>query len=225
MFHVKPSDGDAATVAIEVDARWLESTRHILQPFHDILAGDGVVRGVIGPREQQRLWPRHLLNCAAVADPSLQLVPTSTTVVDVGTGGGLPGIVWAMVRPDIEMILVEPLQRRISFLEDALAQLGIADRVQLRAVRAQDAPSPLGDVITSRALSSLADITQWSVPLMRPGGSIVAMKGARAEAELAESRESIQRMGLSEAHVVRIGPLQADGHPWASVVVMKEQST
>lgn len=224
MFHVKHSESDDVT-AVDVDSAWLEATRGVLQPFHDILAGDGVTRGVIGPREHDRLWSRHLLNCAAVADPSLNLVPHGATVIDVGTGGGLPGVVWALTRPDITMILVEPLQRRIAFLNDAVASLGIADRVQLNAVRAQDFDGPAGDVVTSRALSSLDDIAQWSVPLLHSDGSIVAMKGARADVELAEARESMQRMGIGEARVVRIGPLQADGHPWASVVVMKEQGT
>lgn len=217
---MKHSEG--ATATVDVDSVWLESTRSALQPFHDILADDGVTRGVIGPREHERLWSRHLLNCAAVADPSLGLVPNGATVIDVGTGGGLPGLVWALARPDITMVLVEPLQRRIAFLSDAVANLGIADRVQLHAVRAQDFQGPAGDVVTSRALSSLEDIAEWSLPLLAPGGVIVAMKGARADTELSEARESIQRMGIRAASVVRIGPLQQDGHPWASVVVMKE---
>lgn len=220
MFHVKHSDG--AEVFVDVDTDWLESTRAALQPFHDILAGDGVTRGVIGPREHDRLWSRHLLNCAAVADPNLGLVPHEATVIDVGTGGGLPGVVWALVRPDIRMVLVEPLQRRIAFLDDAVTELGIGERVELHAVRAQDFKGPAGDVVTSRALSSLADLTQWSLPLLASGGSIVAMKGARADTELSEARESIRNMGIDMAQVVRIGPLQPDGHPWASVVVMKE---
>lgn len=217
---MKHSDSDAISVDLNPD--WLESQREILQPFHDILATDGVTRGVIGPREQERLWSRHLFNCAAVADPTVNLVPQAAMVVDVGTGGGLPGLVWALVRPDVRMILVEPLQRRIAFLNDAAARLGIEDRVELHAIRAQDYEGPAGDVVTSRALSSLADITQWSLPLLASGGAIVAMKGARAGAELSEARESIQRMGIGSARVVRIGPLQPDGHPWASVVVLKE---
>lgn len=218
---MKPTDG--VSRAVNVDATWLDGTRPALEPFHDVLAGEGIVRGVIGPREQDRLWARHLLNCAAVADPSLGLVPPGATVVDVGTGGGLPGIVWALVRPDISMVLVEPLQRRIAFLSETLATLGITDRVQLQAVRAQELAGPIGDVVTSRALSSLEDIAAWSVPLMKPGGAIVAMKGARADAELQDGRESIRLMGVGEAEVVRIGPVQADGHPWASVVVMRKQ--
>lgn len=220
MKHIDAQVG----VDVLVDDQWLESTRRDLQKFHDILAGDGILRGVIGPREQERLWSRHLLNCAAVADPSLGLIPTGATVADVGTGGGLPGLVWTLARPDIDMVLVEPLQRRISFLAETVEQLGVADRVQLLPVRAQDVDGHVGDVVTSRALSSLDDIAEWSLPLLRPGGSIVAMKGARAGAELADARESMQRMGISEATVVRIGPTQSDGHPWATVVVMKERA-
>lgn len=224
MFHVKRSESGAQSMpTVDVDDAWLQATREPLAAFHEILAGEGVKRGVIGPREHDRLWSRHLLNCAAVADPSLGLVPPTATVIDVGTGGGLPGLVWALIRPDIEMVLVEPLQRRIAFLSEAVAQLDIVDRVMLQPVRAQEYQGPAGDVVTSRALSSLDDIAQWSLPLLKPTGSIVAMKGARADAELAQARESIQRMGIKSARVVRIGPLQPDGHPWASVVVMREQ--
>lgn len=200
-----------------VDAEWLAASRVSLQPFHDLLAGEGVLRGVIGPRENDRLWPRHLLNCAAVADPSVELVPEGARVVDIGSGGGLPGVVWALVRPDLELILVEPLQRRVAFLLEVVEQLGIDDRVAVMPVRAQEAGRALGEVVSSRALSSLADITAWSRPLLRPGGSILAMKGARAETEYRQARESMQQMGVS-AEVVRIGPEQPDGHPWATVV-------
>lgn len=200
-----------------VDPAWLTATRATLQPFHDLLATDGLVRGVIGPREEERLWPRHLLNCAAVADPSIELIAGNARVVDIGSGGGLPGLVWSLVRPDLQLILVEPLQRRVAFLLEAAERLGIEDRVAVMPVRAQDAGTGLGDVVGSRALSSLVDIMEWSTPLLRPGGSILAMKGARAETELHDAHDTMQRMGIT-GEVLRIGPEQDDGHPWATVV-------
>ena len=212
---MKHEDPPVHTCVVNED--WLEATRPALQPFHDLLAGEGVVRGVIGPREHDRLWPRHLLNCAAVADPSLGLVPSGSRVVDIGSGGGLPGLVWAIVRPDLQLILVEPLQRRVVFLLETVELLDIGDRVAVMPVRAQDAGRDLGDVVSSRALSSLTDIVTWSVPLLRPGGSTLAMKGARAASEYLQAREKIQDMGIS-GEIIRIGPEQPDGHPWATVV-------
>ncbi|MHB1066737.1 MAG: 16S rRNA (guanine(527)-N(7))-methyltransferase RsmG, partial [Candidatus Nanopelagicales bacterium] len=102
---------------------WLGPYAEPLRVFADLLAGPGVERGLIGPREVARLWERHLLNCAVVAEPSTGLVPQGASVADVGSGAGLPGLVWAIVRPDITVRLLEPLLRRTVFLNEAVAAL------------------------------------------------------------------------------------------------------
>jgi len=200
-----------------VDPQWLAATRETLEPFHDLLATEGTLRGLIGPREAARLWERHLLNCAAVADPHLTLVKPHAQIVDIGSGAGLPGLVWALVRTDVSVTLVEPLQRRASFLSEAIDQLNLSDRVKVVNSRAQDV-DVRADVVTSRAVSALPEIMSWSAKLCRPGGHVIAMKGARAAEELVTARETIPAL-VSNAEVVRIGPMQPDGHPWATVVV------
>jgi 16S rRNA (guanine527-N7)-methyltransferase len=205
-----------------VDAQWLPNTVAALEPYHDVLQTAGIERGLIGPRETARLWQRHLFNCAAIADPQLGLVPGEASVIDIGTGAGLPGLVWALVRPDLTVDLVEPLQRRVTFLNETIERLGVADRVRVHNVRAQEV-SIHADVVTSRALAPLDDVVRWSTPLVAPGGSIIALKGARAATELAVAREKIPEL-TADATVVRIGPLQDDGHPWATVVAVHMRS-
>ena len=149
------------------------------------LAGEGVVRGLIGPREVPRLWDRHLLNCAVLTDA----FPTgSRTVADLGSGAGLPGIVVALRRPDLEVTLVEPLLRRATFLEEVGEDLGLRN-VQVVRARAEDLHGQASfDVVTSRAVAPLPRLLEWSMPLVAARGRLVAMKGTRArqEVELAE---------------------------------------
>lgn len=203
-----------------VDEEWLASRRSDLVGFHDLLATDGLTRGLIGPREVPRLWPRHLDNCLAVADPSVELIPVGSRVLDIGSGAGLPGLVWALARPDLQVTLLEPLQRRTRFLFDAVSQLQLDDRVTVVEARAQDCPPLKTDVATSRALAALPAVVEWSLPHLRSGGTLVAMKGGKASAELMEARETIGALGGCASSVVRLGPLQPDGHPIATVVLV-----
>jgi 16S rRNA (guanine527-N7)-methyltransferase len=153
--------------------------------FGELLASAGVVRGLIGPREVARLWDRHLLNCAVVTD----LVPVGARVVDVGTGAGLPGLVMACRRPDLRIDLVESLARRVAFLAEAVEALGLAERVRVVHGRAEDTAtrSIAGDAewVTARAVAPLERLVKWCWPLLRPGGTLLAMKGAQAETEVA----------------------------------------
>lgn len=184
---------------------WLDARRTELTAFAALLADVGVERGLIGPREADRLWQRHLLNCAVVADPQDDLVPTDARVADVGSGAGLPGLVWAIVRPDIEVILIEPLLRRSTFLAEATADLGLADRVQVLRERAEDVPRgsdwrPV-DVVTARAVAPLGRLIGWTVPLLRPAGRLVALKGSSARAEVQEAAAQAQAAGLVDLAV------------------------
>ena len=193
---------------------WLEPARQGLETYHDLLAGPGIDRGLIGPREAERLWDRHILNCAVVADPSLGLIPQGTTVADVGSGAGLPGLVWAIARPDIQCILVEPLLRRATFLAEALEVLDLGVRVRVERGRAEDLIRtgwvPVG-VATARAVAPLTKLASWTLPLLAPGGVLLALKGASAQ-------EEIEASGLSQARVVVCGAGVVD--PPTTVVVV-----
>ncbi len=169
--------------------------------FADLLAGEATVRGLIGPREVPRLWERHLLNCAAVTD----LIPEGSSVCDIGSGAGLPGIVIAIRRPDIAVTLVEPLLRRTAFLDLAVSTMGLHN-VTVRRGRAEefhdDAATDGGfDVVTSRAVAPLDRLARWSLPLVRDGGLLLAMKGSSAQDELDAARPLVRRLGGVDAGI------------------------
>jgi len=165
------------------------------------LATDGVVRGLIGPRETPRLWERHLLNCAVVAEA----VSEGSTVCDLGSGAGLPGIPMALARPDLRVTLVEPLLRRTTFLEEVVADLGLGN-VEVVRGRAEDLHGVRSfDVVTSRAVAPLPKLLRWSVPLVRSGGLVLAMKGSSAAEEVAGAEKELRRLGASGAEVLDVG--------------------
>jgi 16S rRNA (guanine527-N7)-methyltransferase len=170
-----------------------------------LLGTAGLDRGLLGPRELPRLWDRHLLNCAVLAD----LLPTRARVVDVGSGAGLPGLVLAVRRPDLRVELVESLQRRVAFLDEAVARLGLEDAVRVVRGRAEDAGTieAVGEVawVTARAVAPLDRLVKWCLPLLHAGGTLLAVKGAQADDELATHRTAIRRAGGVEAHIVTCG--------------------
>jgi 16S rRNA (guanine527-N7)-methyltransferase len=169
--------------------------------YAGLLADAGVVRGLIGPRETARLWERHLLNCAVLADG----IPASDTLADVGAGAGLPGMVLALRRPDLTVTLVEPLQRRVDFLTEAVTELGL-DRVEVVRARAEDlhGTRAFGSVV-SRAVAPLSRLLRWCLPLVATGGQMLAMKGASAEQELDGAQGTLRRLNAGPASVVWFG--------------------
>jgi 16S rRNA (guanine527-N7)-methyltransferase len=180
--------------------------------FAALLATDGVQRGLLGPREVPRLWERHLLNCAVVAE----LVPADAEVVDIGSGAGLPGILIAMLRPSVQMILLEPMLRRTVFLEECVAALELAN-VTVRRGRAEELAGTLrADVATSRAVAPLDRLVPLSAGVIRRGGTILAIKGRDAEAELKQAAPVLRRLGAQSADVVKVG--QGIVEPPATVV-------
>lgn len=198
---------------------WLRAQSTLLQKYVDLLATAGVERGLIGPREVPRLWERHILNCAVVADPGSGLVPADTLVGDVGSGAGLPGLVWAVARPDLRVVLIEPLLRRSTFLDEALDQLGLRDRVTVWRGRGEDAPaaiSPL-DVVTARAVAPLDRLLGWTTPLLRPGGSLALLKGSSAADEIVQATSVAESLGVTNLRVVQTGAGIVD--PPTTVVV------
>ena len=139
---------------------------------------------MIGPRETDALWPRHLLNSALIQE----LIPGGSRVVDLGSGAGLPGVPLALARPDLHVQLVEPMARRCLFLSEVVADLGLAPFVEVIRGRADDdavrTVCAEADIVTARALAPLDRLVAWALPLLRPGGRLLAIKGQRAEAEL-----------------------------------------
>ena len=166
-----------------------------------LLATDGVERGLLGPREIPRLWERHLLNCAMVAE----LVPLAARVVDIGSGAGLPGLVIAMLRPQVQMTLLEPMLRRTTFLDECIAELGLGN-VTVHRGRAEEMAGVFrADVATSRAVAPLDRLVQLSVGVIRPGGTILALKGEQAAAEIDEAAPVLRRLRVRSAEVLRVG--------------------
>jgi 16S rRNA (guanine527-N7)-methyltransferase len=167
-----------------------------------LLATAGTLRGLIGPREVPRLWTRHLLNCAVAA----VAVPRAATVCDIGSGAGLPGLVWALLRPDLEVTLLEPLLRRTTFLEEAVVELELTGRVRVVRGRAEALHQiEQFDVVTSRAVAPLGRLLDWSMPLVRPDGVLLALKGSSAADELAAATEELARHGATGASVLTFG--------------------
>ncbi|NQU38162.1 MAG: 16S rRNA (guanine(527)-N(7))-methyltransferase RsmG [Actinobacteria bacterium] len=163
-----------------------------LNQYALLLSTLGIERGLIGPREVPRLWDRHILNCAVVAEPADGLIPPDATVVDIGTGAGLPGVVWALTRPDISVTLVDSMLRRVEFLELAVNELELTDRVSVVRGRAEDlAGSLVGDVVTARAVAPLPKLLTWLGPFVSDGGSILAFKGQTAGVEILEAGHPI----------------------------------
>ena len=168
--------------------------------FAQHLATTAVSRGLLGPREVPRLWDRHIFNCAAISP----LVPPGARVADVGSGAGLPGIVVAIARPDVSVALVDPLLRRVAWLEEGAADLGLAGVSVVRA-RAEELDADQADVATARAVAPLAKLTAWCLPLVRPGGLMLAIKGRSAGDELRETAPSLPSLGGTSWRVVEVG--------------------
>ena len=186
---------------------WLDPQAELLQRYADILASDGVDHGLIGPREVPRLWSRHLLNSAVVVDPAADLVPLNACVADVGSGAGLPGLVWALARPDLQVTLIEPLLRRANFLTQAVENLGVGDRVTVLRGRGEAVKAVWGtfDVVTARAVAPLGKLLGWTSPLLHEGGHLVTLKGQSAAEEIESAAVEIKQFRLRDVRVVQVG--------------------
>jgi 16S rRNA (guanine527-N7)-methyltransferase len=216
MFHVKHGEVSAAPEA----AHALFGTRlERVERYAAILAGAGVERGLIGPREAERLWDRHLLNSVALAE----LIPRGAKIADIGSGAGLPGIPLALARPDLEVALIEPLLRRSDFLREVVKELDIdvtvvRGRAEEPAVREQ-----VGELeaVVSRAVATLDKLTRWSMPLLRLGGHMFALKGERAGEEIRDHRRVMASLGAADVRVMRCGAEYLK--PPATVVIARRE--
>lgn len=227
MFHVKHGDGEAVegASAVTADPGSLAGAAAavfgprlgIARRYAELLAGPGVERGLLGPREVGRLWDRHLLNSAAVGE----LLEHGERVIDIGSGAGLPGIPLAIARPDLDVVLLEPMLRRSEFLIEVVAELGLA--VEVVRGRAEDpwVREQFGarDVAVSRAVAPLDKLTKWSMPLLRPDGRMVAIKGERAPEEVEAHRRVMAASGALDARVVTCGGNYL--HPPSTVVLAR----
>jgi 16S rRNA (guanine527-N7)-methyltransferase len=185
--------------------------------FAERLATAGVERGLIGPREAPRIWERHVLNCAVVAE----LVPDGARLVDVGSGAGLPGIPLALARPDVSIVLVEPLARRVDWLCEVVADLGVAVEVERGRAEENDVRRRWegADVVTARAVAPLGRLAGWCLPLLRPGGEMLAVKGASAADEIERDLAAVREFGGGPPRIARCGVGMID--PPSTVVVVE----
>ncbi|OHF40330.1 16S rRNA (guanine(527)-N(7))-methyltransferase RsmG [Corynebacterium sp. HMSC074A01] len=172
----------------------------LAQAYHDSLATVAAERGFIGPKEVDRLWERHILNCAVAAEA----FDEGASVADVGSGAGLPGIPLAIARPDLQLTLIEPLLKRSTYLKEVKEQLGL-DNVTVVRGRAEEQKRGQFDAVTSRAVAPLGKLAGWSLPLVRHGGAMVAMKGALVSEELERDAAQIRKAGGVDAEIFQVG--------------------
>jgi 16S rRNA (guanine527-N7)-methyltransferase len=220
MFHVKPGMFHVEQPPSSAGAVFGDRLA-LARRFATHLATTGIERGLIGPREAARVWDRHLLNCAVVAE----LVPDGARVVDVGSGAGLPGIPLALARPDLSVVLVEALARRVDWLREVVEDLGLP--VEIEHGRAEEpgvrARWEGADVVTARAVAPLVRLAGWALPLLRTGGTLLALKGVSASDEVARDGSAVRRLGGSDPRVVRCGVGVTD--PPSTVVVVERSSS
>ena len=176
----------------------------LAEEFVRLLADTGISHGLMGPREAPRLWDRHVLNCA-IAHQAIPVQASVQEVIDVGSGAGLPGVALAIVRPDLHLHLVEPLARRTGWLSGTVAELGLTN-VTVHTARAEELWDRLQTPwVTARAVSTIVQLAEWTLPLLAPEGTLLALKGSRAQAELDQSRAALTRLGVATASVVELG--------------------
>jgi len=169
--------------------------------YVDMLATAGVERGLIGPREIGRLWERHILNCVVLEE----LIPRNATIADIGSGAGLPGIVLALVRPDLRVTLVEPLLRRATFLSETIDVLDLGATVKVARVRAEEYRGEPFTIVTARAVAPLDRLAGLAFPMLTARGILLAVKGRRAHDEVEEHRTALTELGAGRVEVVTLG--------------------
>jgi 16S rRNA (guanine527-N7)-methyltransferase len=176
------------------------------QRYAELLASEGVARGLIGPRETGRLWSRHLLNCAVVAEA----LPPGADVCDVGSGAGLPGVVWALQRRDLAITLLEPSLRRSRFLIEIVEELGLGRVAVVRERAEQHAGCMQYSVVSARAVAPLPKLVRLALPLCRASGELWALKGSSAQAELAAAQPELRALAAQSWRVEQYGAQHLD---------------
>lgn len=192
----------------------------LAERYVEHLATSGTERGLIGPREIPRLWGRHVLNCAVIESEIAQ----GSHVADVGSGAGLPGLCLAIARPDLELTLIEPLERRVIWLQEVVDDLGL-DNVTIMRTRAEQAVGMVkADVVTARAVSALSNLAGLTIPLLDGEGEVVAIKGRSAADEIEKATKVIRKLGGIQTSVVTVGQdLLEEPTTVVRIVVKKSQ--
>jgi 16S rRNA (guanine527-N7)-methyltransferase len=176
---------------------------HIAQArqYFDLLVRDGDLLGLIGPRELPKLWSRHILNSAVVAE----LVEDGQTVADVGSGAGFPGIPMAIMKPHTKFVLIEPMERRANWLSEVVVPTLGLENVKVLRGRAEEAPLRNYDVTTARAVSALPKLLRMLAPLTVAGGQVLAMKGSKAQEEIEDSKSLAKKLKLDTFEIITVG--------------------
>lgn len=195
-------------MSVEIGTKELQAAQSIFgerlplaQRFVTHLATSGIDRGLLGPRELPRLWERHVLNCAVIGE----LVPTDARVADVGSGAGLPGLALAIARPDAALVLIEPLERRVTWLHEVTEDLGLHN-VEIFRGRAEQAVGKFSvNVVTARAVSALTGLATMTMPLLQGSGQVLAIKGRSAAEEVEKAAKVIRRLGGTKTTVETAG--------------------
>ena len=195
----------------------LAESQATLQLYEAILMREGDTRGLLGPRELEIVWDRHILNCLTL----VELIPLNSTVADIGSGAGLPGIVLAIARPDLAVTLVEPTLRRVEFLNETKAELNL-ENLSIIQGRAEDLiKGQKFEIVTARAVAPMKKLLNLCLPLLKPGGYLLALKGEKASIELTEALEQISKWNATSLGVVKLG-LEINTQATAVVVKAKE---
>jgi len=186
MENLQPESASSREVSRETPpvetliAKYFPGQEEAIAAFAQFLTGAGIERGLIGPREGDRIWDRHIFNCL----PVTQLLPNGASLFDIGSGAGLPGIVIALARPDLQVTLIEPLERRVEFLNEAVAAIpDLPFPIQVIRGRSQDIQKS-ADFVTARAVAPLEKLKKMSWHMVKTGGSLLAMKGESAASEM-----------------------------------------
>lgn len=204
MFHVKRTGSSMASEeTVEAAANIFGSQLNRAWRYAEMLAGAGVERGLLGPREAARLWDRHLLNSAVISE----LIQADVRVIDIGSGAGLPGLPLAIARPDLKVVLLEPMLRRIQFLDEVVAELRLTVEVVRGRAEEPWVRDQIGDAdaVVSRAVAPLDRLAKWSLPLLRLDGRMLAIKGERAGDEVHQHRRAMTVLGAADIDVVKCG--------------------
>ncbi|MFC8730955.1 16S rRNA (guanine(527)-N(7))-methyltransferase RsmG [Luteimicrobium sp. NPDC057192] len=204
----EPNEADDVsreTEAIDAAPGYFGAAFDAVSRFAERLAVEGEERGLIGPRELNRIWSRHIYNSAAV----VPYLPSDGVIADLGSGAGLPGIVIAAMLPDAEVLLVEPMERRCTWLSEMREHLGLTN-VEVKRGRAEEFHGAFeADAVTARAVAALDKLARMSLPLVRPGGELVVLKGRNVEREVPAARKVLRRFGAGEPEILRATTIPA----------------
>ncbi|PWJ26987.1 16S rRNA m(7)G-527 methyltransferase [Branchiibius hedensis] len=206
--------------APEAARSYLGEQFELMSQYVGHLATSAISHGLIGPRERDTLWTRHVLNCAVLGE----LIEPGESVIDVGSGAGLPGLVLGISRPDLDVTLVEPLLRRSTWLSTVVADLGLTN-VTVRRDRAEAVHDLQAQVVTSRAVARLDRLTGWCAPLVAAHGRVIAIKGATAYEEVAETRDSLTALGVVDTRITQCGVAVVDPPTTAVELVFGDEAT